>query len=445
MTKFAATLAFALMVCLVGQPASAATVTPMPDQDTCRLLLSGPIEQGDFDRFLIAAKTAFVPIEDVGESTASNTMCLDSPGGSLLEGMQFARHFYENGVGTVVRSGDLCASACALMFMMGRAVGPEVSFISRKLHIDGALGFHRPSLRLPIDDAFDSRDLEASYDMAVTSVVDYIVLANKTAPWSNKPMVLSDLVERIFATPGDDIYFIDTVEKAVRWDIDLMGVRYPSQIDEERAYYACENALQWRVGLYEEPLDFVGLNLIGHWSSAYSYGVPSQGGQRFSVTSNKAGYASAGCLVDFSEQRLKICGNDEYTGTVIGAGTCADDAADGFEWVSPLLLWESKTKLNELNNPWVSATKSGRCQVHSANGRMIDNERCVASIAFDYTEGDVAVTKTFVWPSGSATRVRSSGSGHQVNGDLADTNYVEGQDACYVNSRTGNRFCFDSD
>src|SRR5690606_32690653 len=143
---------------------------------------------------------------------------------------------YETGVGTVVRSGDLCASACALMFMMGRASGSEVSFINRKLHIGGVLGFHRPSLQLLTDDAFGSRDIEASYDMAVTSVVDYIVLANKTAPWSNQPMVLADLVERIFATPSDEMYFIDTVEQAARWDIELIGVRYPSAIDEERAY-----------------------------------------------------------------------------------------------------------------------------------------------------------------------------------------------------------------
>ncbi|WP_108461085.1 hypothetical protein [Devosia naphthalenivorans] len=365
------------------------------------------------------------------------------PGGSLLEGMRLAKHFYEKGVGTVVRSGDLCASACALMFMMGRAVGSEVSFINRKLHVEGLLGFHRPSLRLPMEDEFGAGDLEATYDMAVTSVVDYIVLANKTAPWSNRPMVHSDLVERIFATPGDDMFYIDTVEKAARWDIELMGVRYsPTMIDEEHAYYACENALQWKVALHDEPLDYVGLNLSGHWTAAYSYQVPAQHGQRFSVTSRKAGYAAAGCLVDFTDQGVRICGEDEYTGIKIGNGSCPPDASEGFEWVDYLALWRPDTKLRDINTSWVSATKNGTCQVYSAAGTLTDNESCFVSVNFEYSGTQPTAVQTFTWPSGSRTQIRSFGINYRINDDAAQRKYLEGYAACFDNARTGNRFCF---
>jgi hypothetical protein len=325
---------------------------------------------------------------------------------------------------------------------MGRAVGSEVSFINRKMHINAMLGFHRPSLRLQDDDAYGSRDIEASYDMAVTSVVDYIVLANKTAPWSSQPMVHSDLVERIFATPGDDIFFIDTVEKAARWDIELLGVTIPTAIDEERAYYACENALQWKVALHETPLDFVGLNLNAY--SAYSNRQLTEIGQRFSVTSSKAGYASAGCMVDFTEQRLRICGEDEYTGTTFGAGSCSADATAGFEWVSPLALWRPDTKLNQINDPWLPQLKRGTCQIHTAAGVLTDNEICLVGVSFQYAGNEVVVAKTFSWPSGSRTVVRSYGPNHLINDDVAESSYVQGQDACYVNQRTGNRLCFNA-
>ncbi len=424
------------------QSASAAIISPVTNSEVCKLSLSGPIEQGDYDRFIAAAQTSFIPMEEVGESTSANTICLDSPGGSLLEGMLLARHFYEEGVGTVLRSGDLCASACALMFMMGRAVGPEVSFINRKMDINAKLGFHRPSLRLQAEGAFGSRDIEDSYDMAVTAVVDYIVLANKTAPWSSQPMVHSDLVERIFATPGDDIFFIDTVEKAARWDIELLGMTMPTTIDEERAYYACENALQWKVALHEAPLDFVGLNLSAY--SAYSNRELTETGQRFSVTSSKAGYASAGCMVDFTDQRLRICGEDEYIGTTFGAGTCSADATDGFEWVSPLALWRPDTKLSQLNEPWLPQVKRGTCQIHSAAGILTDNESCLVGVSFQYAEGQVVVSRTFAWPSGSNTLVRSSGPNLVINDDVGETKYLEGQDACYLNQRTGNRLCFNA-
>lgn len=426
-------------------PATAADIVVQQHDEFCKLQLSGPIEHGDFKKFVTLAKSVFTPLEEVGESTSANTICLDSPGGLLVEGMRFARYFYDNGVGTVILKDQLCASACALMFTMGRAVGPEVSFTNRKLHIGGLLGFHRPSLHLPSDEAFGSRDIEASYDMAVDAVVEFVALANRTAPWSNRPMVLSDLVEKIFATPGNDMFFIDTVEKAARWNIELVGVRLPTAIDEERAYLACENALQWEVALHDDPLDFVGLNLGVAWGAAYSHRVPGPTGQRFAVTSAKAGYASAGCVVEFDDQGLRICGNDEYTGTTIGSGDCAPETTQRLRWVNPLALWPPTTKLVDMNAPWTPQVKEGTCTVHSAAGVLSDEEACVLGISFDYSEGQVAVTRTFVWPSGSLTRVRSVERSYQLNGDAAQTSYVEGQDACYVNSRTGNRFCFDGE
>lgn len=109
-------------------PSLAATFSVSRDPDVCKLVMSGAIEQGDLQRFIANAGLVFIPEDEVGESTAANTVCLDSPGGSYVEGIKLAKHFYETGVGTVIRDGMECDSACALMFMMGRAKGTRGRF-----------------------------------------------------------------------------------------------------------------------------------------------------------------------------------------------------------------------------------------------------------------------------------------------------------------------------
>jgi hypothetical protein len=147
-------------------------------------------------------------------------------------------------------------------------------------------------------------------------------------------------------------------------------------------------------------------------------------------------------LVDFTEQGLMICGFDEYTNITIGAGNCQDDAIEGFQPVNPLVLWEANTKLEELNDPWTAKTKRGRCQIHSVAGILKDDEACSVAVTFDYADGQVGVTNTFLWATDNATRVRTDGSTLRLNDDAVATTYVDDQDACYLIGRTGNRFCF---
>lgn len=419
-------------------PAQAADLTPTPNHADCRMLLSGPIESGDYRTFVTLASKVFD--EDPPESTANNTICLDSPGGSLVEGMKLSQHFFEHGIGTVIDRDAVCFSACALMFMMGRAEGPEVSFINRRLHIQGLLGFHRPSLHLPDAEGFNSRDIAESYDLAVTSVVDYLVLANKRAPWSDRAMVGQDLVEQIFATAGDDLYIIDTVEKAARWQIELIGVRYPETIDEERAYLACENTLQWETGLHEEPLNFVSITLAS-WGPGYAERLDAENGQQFNITSRKAGYANAGCVVSYVDKRLRICAEDQYTGVRIGSVPCEASNAQGYGWANRLSLWRPETPLPSLNDPWVPTVLSGTCEVRSAAGSLSDRETCSATISYGISE-DNSGAQLFTWPSGSRTVVEYLESSYWLNSDAARLQYVDGYDTCIENQRTGNTFCF---
>ena len=127
-------------------PSSAATIE-VSEAETCMISLKGELVAGDFQKFLSISR--FVFPEEVLESTVDNRVCLDSPGGNLAEGVLFARHFYTEGVGTVVEDGAECYSACAIMFMMGTSTGLEVGTTNRTMHVGGTVGFHRPYLDLP--------------------------------------------------------------------------------------------------------------------------------------------------------------------------------------------------------------------------------------------------------------------------------------------------------
>jgi hypothetical protein len=45
---------------------------------------------------------------------------LNSPGGTLYEGMRLGRMFKDERIKTVVEGGEMCASACAIAFLGGR-------------------------------------------------------------------------------------------------------------------------------------------------------------------------------------------------------------------------------------------------------------------------------------------------------------------------------------
>lgn len=155
--------------------AQAANVS-LSAKDICVVRLEGEIVEGDFQRLQAIGTSAFKGSDD--ESSAKDTICLDSPGGSVVEGVKIAEFFYSKGIGTVINEGDECYSICAIMFMMGIAQGAEVNFVNRKLHINGRLGFHRPYLNIDSDEMISVRALAVAHDAALESVMKIMILAN---------------------------------------------------------------------------------------------------------------------------------------------------------------------------------------------------------------------------------------------------------------------------
>ncbi|MGO7690430.1 hypothetical protein ACC696_38560, partial [Rhizobium ruizarguesonis] len=54
-------------------------------------------------------------------------------------------------------------------------------------------------------------------------------------------MMKPDLIQAMLSHFGNDLYYIDTVDKAGRFEIELFGGCESTGLTEAQAYYACEN------------------------------------------------------------------------------------------------------------------------------------------------------------------------------------------------------------
>jgi hypothetical protein len=295
--------------------------------------------------------------------------------------------------------------------------------------------------------------------------MDLLVLANNKAPWGNTEMMRPDLIQKMLEHVGDDMFFIDTVDKAGRWDIEVIGARYPPLMLEEQAFYACENSLRWQYGTTDEDTTYSRLEKDGEFeyvepvASEESYPV-------YKVTGTDTGYAYEGCIITGKWLSVSGCGRNEYTSAFIGDAECtADDYMDKLVGLSPLSMFNPSMKLQELPvhidkvmRPF--RERFPRCYVFR-EGDKIDEERCeIRSLAEGELEQADATGEMFIWPSGARTVVVtyeeewSPPLGFEgckdpctllrteINGRPAARYRRGGFDYCIQNRSTGNEFCY---
>ncbi|MEO9960147.1 MAG: hypothetical protein ABJF07_07615 [Nisaea sp.] len=412
--------------------------------DTCAVSLTGELKPGDYEAFIGLVSSAFPA--DYDESTAANTVCLNSPGGNLAEGVKFARHFYKEGVGTVVPDGAECFSACAVMFMMGTAQGPEVAFANRKLHVRGTVGFHRPYLDLPSGSQVDQSLMGVAYDRALESALDLISVANSKAPWTSDPMMRPDLIQAMLSHVGNDMYVIDTIDKAGRFGVEIVGADLKRELSEEVAYYACHNALQWQHGLTDEDITYTAKEAepVEGYRTVRPI-LAKDGTTAFEVFGNKDGYAVHRCVVAQTNSWVSACGTDDYTSTKIGRGECdPSEFPTKLDSISPLSLHNPRTRLASLaagaaatSPPLAAAGNAARCFVREG-GAVKDDEPCELVPGRTVEGWDMA---SFIWPSGGRTVVVVKPGSVEINGVRTIGVDTDEFGRCYPNSRTGREFC----
>lgn len=201
------------------------------DGRLCDWIFEGQIVKGDAAR-----------LETLRGGVDGKTLCLNSPGGSLLEGQAMFHLLWSRNLNTAILPGHQCASACAIAFLGGStAQGTDlVRFMNRAIFPGAALGFHGPSLSLPQDTQnYPAKTVNTSFELALKAAEQFFLI-NRTEDRGNKGLT-DHLYHRILTTRADQMYWIKTVGDAILADVDLRGVRYPQRLNDQAVRNICDN------------------------------------------------------------------------------------------------------------------------------------------------------------------------------------------------------------
>lgn len=218
--------------------AQSATFTPIDDDlYHCKFLMEGTIEKGDAEKLRRVIDTQKIKMYPTPNNGYPDRLCLNSPGGNLLEAIKMAQMFARKG-GTAVRANERCESSCAILFMSGSFIGEDGIFqgVDRIIHPTAKLGFHSPSLEIP----------EGNYEKAAVDKAYKIALAGaaRINGISNSIDIPVTLVTELLNTPSDGMLYVDKVWKAVRWGISVGPTKEHLPINRSGYVAACNNVIE---------------------------------------------------------------------------------------------------------------------------------------------------------------------------------------------------------
>ena len=204
--------------------ANAATITKHEANNFgCTISLNGVLAAGDSEVIKpLLYETYEISLSDDG--LYGETLCLNSPGGDLNEGIKIANYVSEYFTSTVIPSNARCESSCAVIFLASRnpLIDPA-----------GTIGLHAPKLMLPKGD-FTEKDVEKAYDLSVYTIRE--IMKMPTFPPAG--------VRYMMSTPFSEMYVPQTL-----FELSELGVygRISSGLPTLPIYEVMENACRWVV------------------------------------------------------------------------------------------------------------------------------------------------------------------------------------------------------
>ncbi|MBV7393590.1 hypothetical protein [Mameliella sediminis] len=281
---------FAVIVALVLMPPHlrAAEITLVQDRTftfeeieagACSLRLGGRIEAGDAARLKQMLEDLF-PLEF---DDRSPSLCLDSPGGSLDEGVKLAQILAGHFTATVVPQGGECLSACAVAFMGGTFGAYEDIYNMRLIHPSARLGFHAPRLEIG-EGNYTAATVSRAFDIAVDAMARIAGDLDHTHLGTPINRFPRSLMAEMLVHRGEDFLEIDTIEKAAGWDIWVITDKRPS-LNKGNLIRSCKGGVRW---LADDPRMEFAVNdweLEGEWGEVRTVpdGWAVQFGELFTI------------------------------------------------------------------------------------------------------------------------------------------------------------------
>ncbi len=206
-------------------------------------VLSGSIKTGDAKVFRDYVERELKPAREDDDMLGNSwVIALNSPGGSLADGIEIGRIMHEYALVSYIRRDDVCYSACAIAFLGGvfqyvTGRGPQ-----RRMDVGGTLGFHGYKLE-------DSKVviLNEAFDQA--RALNGLVLEYATEMRAIDLGFLSELLN----VPATSIKLINTPSALKK-----LGIRLEAPLPErpkEAGYNVCYQAVRKLLPSLEDVSD----------------------------------------------------------------------------------------------------------------------------------------------------------------------------------------------
>jgi ATP-dependent protease ClpP protease subunit len=325
-------LFFCVMQLAYGTASRAAQIIEKTSLN-CAVTLTGEIAVDDIENLkTIATKMKLDDRMGDGEleNSSDEAICLNSLGGSYLEGRKIALFVHDNAIPTRIENGSLCYSACAVIFMAGRLRGPESDNPARYLNAHGKLGFHAPYWTFDDNSQFSGREVKLLTELQSKLFSDFIQFGSFSSDFSFKPDVPISLLVDMYKAAPDQMALVDTVEKVARWGIELEGIRYKSEFKKKSAAQLCVNFQAWSKDETSVSADFATdvQNLVDQKTKTEVFDIEGKKSRFLFI--DLGGLAARYCLVEIKTGLTdwqQICLKDDFSGRHLG--DCSENA--GFQ------------------------------------------------------------------------------------------------------------------
>jgi hypothetical protein len=199
--------------------------------------ISGQIESGDTEALKALVETSgFSKCISPGRCPHNNTISFNSPGGSLVEALKLGEYIAEQNFATLLAKGAVCESACSLAFLAGYTKYEGHFFPRRYAHETATFGIHRPFFTVP-ERSYTSDEVGnvvAIVNEAIVRATSYLLSVG----------VNLGFLQRMYNTPGDDMYRLSTLEMSAQKIFILGTARKVSEMSRRQTFAYCASIYQ---------------------------------------------------------------------------------------------------------------------------------------------------------------------------------------------------------